>query len=1154
MSDDTPSRPTKELLADALRVLEKTRARVEALRAERSEPLAIVGIGCRLPGGANGPDTLWKHLLAGDDLTSEVPRERWNAESFHDPDPEAPGKTVTKRGGFVEGIEEFDPGFFGLAPREAPHVDPQQRLLLATAWEALEHAGISPTSLRGTSTGVFVGISTAEYRSHLLENLPRVGIVAAHGTGTAASAAPGRLSYSLGLQGPSLAIDTACSSSLVATHLACQSLRRGESDCAIVGGVNALMHPLSGVVFSQARMLSPDGRCKAFSAGADGYGRAEGCAVIVLKRLGDARRDGDRILAEIVGSAVNQDGASGGLTVPNGPMQVAVIRDALEAAGMRAQEIDVVEAHGTGTALGDPLEMGALAEVFGASHTSARPLFVSSVKANCGHLEAAAGIAGLLRLVLQLTYGALAPHVRFGDLTPHVPWDDIPVRLPDAEHKGAGSPRAGGVSSFGFTGTNAHVVCRATTPTTEITPSPDAPQLITLSARSEQALDVLVQRWIDHLGRHPDLRIADVAYTAARGRAAHRHRLAVIASSTSQLRTLLESGAGVRGVASVRALTRVACSDPAGAEKIAALGLSVVTTEPIHLSVESVPDEVAFASQAWVDGCAIDLASLTTDGARIVTLPTYPFETRRFTVPRNPSTCFPPDEVGHPLLGVPHRSPLHDGWVFPVTLEPGGPSGYDAVSAGLVLEAAIAGVARAAGVAVAALEHVTVGPIPALGPRPEMQTLVRPDDRRDRVVEVWVRTREGPWMPVLRGDVGADVDTPSAPGASTARTLDLEPHHQAHAEVYHLHPVLWDEVLAGTGRVACISGVVAVGRCGPRVSVEVDGGDVHVVAPGGDTTVYLKEVAFADSEPLPRGCRMLYALRWFPSRPRAVKPSAVDVATSPDGAAVRLTRACLAGVPPAEDATPESRGVWGWLRCVGAEEGEVVNETAPGPDGVVEPRIVPASGAQGFTARGTWLVTGGGGGVGTHVRRWLLERGAERVIVAGRGATGPDAVVTDVTDADAVGRLIDRLVKDSPPLRGVVHAAGVLDDALSTELDESRVRAVVAPKVDGAESLARATEALALDALVFVSSSVALLGNPGQAAYAAANGYLVGLAEELRSRGRPAVAVAFGPWADTGMSARTRHPSWTEYGIRPLVPEDALEALGAALQGDDACD
>ena len=422
------STANNQRLARALQAIEKLQARVTDLQQASTEPIAIIGLGCRFPGGANSPDAFWQLLEQGVDAISPVPCDRWDADAYHDPNPEAAGKIVTPYGGFVDHLQEFDAAFFGIAPKEAVSLDPQQRLLMEVSWEAMEHAGVVPEQWADRPVGVFVGISSNDYSQHLLQR-PETDIDAYLATGNSHSVAAGRLSYSLGLTGPSLAVDTACSSSLVAVHLACQSLRNRECDAALTGGVNRLMAPEFSINFSKARMLAADGRCKTFDAAADGFARGEGCGVLVLKRLSDAMVNGDTILALIRGSAINQDGRSGGLTVPNGPSQQAVIRAALNRAGLQPNQISYIEAHGTGTALGDPIEVGALGAVFGSSHSSQQPLYIGSVKTNIGHLEAAAGIAGLIKVVLALQHETLPPHLHFHQPSPHILWSELPIAV-----------------------------------------------------------------------------------------------------------------------------------------------------------------------------------------------------------------------------------------------------------------------------------------------------------------------------------------------------------------------------------------------------------------------------------------------------------------------------------------------------------------------------------------------------------------------------------------------------------------------------------------------------------------------------------------------------------------------------------------------------
>jgi acyl transferase domain-containing protein len=506
------------------------------------EPIAIVGMGCRFPGGADTPSKFWQLLCDGVDAVREVPRDRWDADRFYDPDPDAPGKIYTRYGSFIEQVDKFDASFFGISPREACSLDPQQRILLEVAWEALENANIAPDSLFGSPTGVYVGICTFDYMHCLTQAGPQ-HIDAYFGTGIAFSAASGRLSYTLGLTGPSLSVDTACSSSLVSLHLACQHLRRRECNLALAGGVKLMNNPFISMAFCRAHMLAPDGRCKTFDSGADGYGRGEGAGMLVLKRLSDALADEDDIAAIIRGSAVNQDGASGGLTVPSGPAQQAVILQALENSGVLPEQVSYIEAHGTGTALGDPIEMGALGAVFGEGRSlHVNPLFVGSLKTNVGHLEASAGVAGVIKVALALRNGSIPPHLHFRQPNPHIEWERLPCQVPLTLRSWPQTERRiAGVSSFSFTGTNAHVILEQA-PEFEPAPRPEPDRschVLTLSAKTAEALQQSVTRFRKHLEEHGQLPLGDVCATAARGRSHFNHRLAVVAPSVADMQEKL---------------------------------------------------------------------------------------------------------------------------------------------------------------------------------------------------------------------------------------------------------------------------------------------------------------------------------------------------------------------------------------------------------------------------------------------------------------------------------------------------------------------------------------------------------------------------------------------------------------------------------------
>ena len=545
--------PTKRALLE----IRELRARLTAYEKAASEPIAIVGIGCRLPGGVVDEESLWAALRNGLDAIGEVPTDRWNVGELFDPDPDRAGRMSTRYGGFLESIDEFDAGFFGIAPREAASMDPQQRLFLEVAWEALEDAGVAPDRLGGSATGVFVGAGNSDYGRLLFHE--RNEIDAYSGSGGSLSVIAGRLSYTLGLQGPSLCVDTACSSSLVAVHLAIQSLRRRECDLAVVGGVNVILSPEAHITFTKARMLAPDGRCKTFDAAADGYGRGEGCVVVVLRRLGDARARGERVLAVMRGSAVNQDGRSAGLTAPNGPSQEAVIRSALIAAGLQPSDIDYVEAHGTGTPLGDPIELHALGAAYGAGRDPDRPLWVGSCKANFGHLEAAAGLTGLIKTVAALRRRELPRQLHLRRPNPLVDWAGLPLRVataPQGWPAAVGQPARAGVSSFGFSGTNAHVIVEEADPSADaqgikkaIAHQKERPfHVLALSARDPAALRELARRYCARMFAPVEGApgAADICWSANTGRAHLAHRLAVSGEDSAAIRAALNGFVGGR--------------------------------------------------------------------------------------------------------------------------------------------------------------------------------------------------------------------------------------------------------------------------------------------------------------------------------------------------------------------------------------------------------------------------------------------------------------------------------------------------------------------------------------------------------------------------------------------------------------------------------
>ncbi|MFF2661922.1 beta-ketoacyl synthase N-terminal-like domain-containing protein [Kitasatospora sp. NPDC058032] len=454
---NAPSSPAQEPAQNPAQDPART---APTVRGGAEDAIAVIGVGCRFPGGVTGADGFWDFLARGGSGITAIPRDRWDIEEFFDEEAGAPGRMYVRHGGFVDGVRDFDAGLFGIPPREAMGIDPQHRLMLEVAWEALEHAGVAPDSLRGSRTGVFVGMGGSDFQRLGAGDVSLIDAYSA--TGSSANFGANRLSYVLGLEGPSMVVDTACSSSLVALHLAVQSLRTGECGTALAGGVNVMLSPDSSVALSSGRMLSAQGLCRTFDASADGYVRGEGAGVVVLKRLSDALAAGDDILAVVRGSAVNQDGRSNGLTAPSGRAQEDVVRRALSAAGVAASEVGFVEAHGTGTPLGDPIEVRALGRVLGAGRDPGSPVALGSVKTNIGHLEAAAGIAGFIKAVLTVHHGWIPPHLNLVEPNPHVEWADLPVAVPTVLTRWEQERRIAGVSAFGFGGTNAHVVLEGT--------------------------------------------------------------------------------------------------------------------------------------------------------------------------------------------------------------------------------------------------------------------------------------------------------------------------------------------------------------------------------------------------------------------------------------------------------------------------------------------------------------------------------------------------------------------------------------------------------------------------------------------------------------------------------------------------------------------
>ncbi len=1231
---DDPAKTTQRRL---LRALDEAVARLEAVERARAEPIAVIGLGCRLPGGVNDAATFWQLLRDGVDATGEVPPNRWDADALFDPDPEAVGKICTRRGGFLAEIDRFDAEFFGISPREAAAMDPQQRLLLEVAHEALDSAGRLGDRLDDNATGVFVGITNNDY-GHLLKQAAGDRPLDAYFvTGNALNAAAGRISYLLGLRGPSLAIDTACSSSLVAVHLACQSLRAGECTLALAGGVNVILAPDTSVALSRAHMLAPDGRCKTFDAAADGYARGEGAGVVVLKRLGDAQRDGDCILAVVRGSAVNQDGPSGGFTVPSGAAQRTLLRAALAAARLAPADLDYLEAHGTGTTLGDPIEVVALGEVFGDQRPADRPLLLGSVKANLGHLESAAGVAGLIKVVLSLWHREIPAQLHFRHPSPHIPWEELPVAVA-ATHRAwpaAGRPRRAGVSSFGVSGTNAHVILEEAPPGGVGTPLPQPRRRFhgerhwalprplettggdwlyevqwPLRPRRERTITPVpfappgvVAQTVGAWLRAPRVPFAGPAYgdvlpalekiaagyarraVAAMGggeavAAPHRRLFARLVALADRPDAEGDPAAAIarlqaavpEAVAETTLLAR--CGDQLAAVlcgQVDPLTLLFPPGDPISAASLYRDTPTARAVNALV-GATLTAALPTGRPLRVLEIGAGTGGTTEVVLPVLPAagTEYVFTDIS-PLFVAQARARYRDRpWIraqlLDIERDPAG-QGWAAGEFDVVIAANVLHATRDLR---AALRHARG--LLAGGGLLVLLEATAPLGLLDLVFGL----TDGWWR---------FTDT------------DLRPTHAL------LAPARWSEALGATGFTAAEAfafpatagsifaqqAVLTARAAGETpVATGVSAGGEWLLVANDDPLVAALEHQLTRAGAT---CRRMALDGNFPPRPESapswrgvVHAVALEVRDPLAESALRsalhlaqalalqpaplviLTRGAVAAAAGDEIAGFGAAGLWGFARTLAQEHPELQPrciDVGGNPDvaalaaEVLRPdgedqialraggrhvarlvrRAAPVpTGAGRVTPDGTYLIVGGLGGLGLPLARWLAERGARHLVLAGRGAPTAEAQRSlgaltatgvevrlermDVSVAADVARVLEGIAATGRPLRGIIHAAGVLDDGIVRQLTWARFARVLGPKVAGSWHLHRLTLGLPLDWWVLFSSATALLGSPGQANHAAANAVQDALAHHRRALGLPAMSINWGPWAGIGAAAR----------------------------------
>jgi acyl transferase domain-containing protein/acyl carrier protein len=1182
-------------LRRALHAVRDLKSRLEQAESAAREPIALVGMSCRFPGAASANE-FWQLLREGRDAVREIPADRWDVEEYYDPDPGRPGKMCSRYGGFLDRLDQFDPHFFGISPREAERIDPQHRLLLEVAWEALEDAGVRVDLLNGSATGVFAGIASHDYSALLVQPRDQRGdlgwIDAYTSLGNTKSAAAGRLSYTFGLQGPSVSIDTACSSSLVAVHLACQSLRSGECGLALAAGVNVILTPELTVNFSQARMLAPDGRCKSFDADANGYVRSEGCGVVVLKRLSDALEAGDRIHAVILGSAVNQDGRSAGLTAPNGPAQESLIRAALRNARLNPDEIGYVEAHGTGTPLGDPIEAAALIESYCAGRGRDNPLHIGSVKTNIGHAEAAAGIAGLLKTVLMLRNAEIPASLHFAHWNPEIPFQNAKVEVPTkcVPWIVTNGGRRAAVSSFGFTGTNAHVILEE--PPEQVTsqnPDETGPFSLLLCAASREALLELAAVYADWLETtRKDYR--DVCFSACTRRAHLTKRLVVTAQSAQEAARSLRRG---------------------------------------ELWIGEEEDQLPTNAKFPTSGAFADL-------------PFYPFQRISCWAP-------PPALLGKSLeTSLPYL-------VYQRTLRASGVladhrvHGEVVVPGAWYLSMALAAARDLSGSGSVRLSDVVYERPLRIGAGRPVQLEMLLTRREDGSHDWEIRAREAgsTWASHASGrisspqDAKEEVQSPIAAqqeaieGADfyatlAAHGLQLGPSFRWIEQIRNdsdyvwarvavrpgsdfsgdtVHPGLLDSCfqIAGSsnreseGPLFLPVGVEAVeftehaSSAAHWIRLEPAGqhqgiwlGHAAIFTAAGERIATLRGMQFREAgrDALERAMNLsapefLREVVWEETDEEAP----VD---SPETLLLRLSgnedlsEVCQAVVSALHRAVASQRQlavqiepshIWqsaaiGLVATIRAEHPET-NATLWRGGKRLTAALKPWTGFAGkwtAPADDVWLISGGTGALGREAARWLVDRGVARLALTGRqpepGAeaegfiTGLRARGVRVehlaTSLGQASELVSEAERLLGPITGWIHCAGALADGVLSEWKVSDLETAASGKARGAWALYQALEGRGLRKMILYSSSASVMGSAGQASYAAANAVLDGLAWWGHERGEAIVSVNWGPWAGPGMAASLKEERLERAGIRKLDIREGWQVLDAIMRWDGA--
>jgi amino acid adenylation domain-containing protein len=1208
------------------------------------DDVAIIGVAGRYP-MARDLDEFWDNLTAGRDCISEIPLERWDYRRYYDPEKGKLDRVYSKWGGFLDDVDKFDPLFFNISPKEAELLDPQERLFLETSWHTLEDAGYSRAALAGRKVGVYVGVMYGEYQLFGAEELMRGHVVAPRSTYASFA---NRVSYFLDFHGPSMALDTMCSSSLTAVHLACESLRRGESEVALAGGVNVSIHPLKYFQLSQGRFAATDGRCRSFGAGGDGYVPGEGVGAVLLKPLRQAIADGDRIYAVIKGSSINHGGKTNGYTVPNPVAQAALIAETIEKSGVDPATISYVEAHGTGTSLGDPIEMTSLVNAF-AMESREQPCAIGSVKSNIGHLESAAGIAGLTKVLLQLQHGQLVPSLHADPPNPNIRFDKLPFRVQRQveEWRAGADVRRAAISSFGAGGSNAHLVIEEHVPPVAVPDAQRRPQVIVLSARTPSQLQEMAARLRDALD--DSMSLADVAFTLQEGREAMRERIAFVAASVGEAREQLK-----RWQAGDALL-----HDDSG--------------------------ELAEAARRWAGGGRVDWTALRGGHpGRRLRLPLYPFARERYWIPR-PATeitlrgdeFYLRDHVigGRKMLpgvayldlvrqAVPQSAARFTGitWLRPLVVDD------RPVEARVDLREEVAGTVfdvrtgdqlhatgrielldashRPPAIDVAAIKlrcaQTTSGAahydlMASLGMHygPSMRAVVALHAGADEsiadleVPAALLLGASAEWLPaVLDGalhavaalNAGAVDGVTYVPYAMGEVSIFAPLPHRCHA---YARPSgsAFDIDIVDTAGAVCVAlrgfAVRALPHAAPSLKAPSPTAVPAASAPvaSTDETVWFQPVwndEPAGSGPMPAGPVLLFDAD--DSRAAAISErlgSRVEVATRDNAAEVlsRLRDGSLQPalvihlwslVPVSDHTAAEECGVYSLLRAIQASAQPLsilyVHAEHPAYAGVApflrsmraeEPNFrfktvrledssravdvvdvefraldgtevryvggtrqvkrlaeMPApSGPSRLRPNAVYLVTGGGGALGQAVARYLEREWQATVVCTGRsGQAGPRFIPADVTSAEDMRGAIVAVRERFGALHGVFHCAGILRDGLVRRKTEADFRAVVAPKVGGAITLAELTRELDLECFVAFSSIAGIFGNVGQADYAYANAVVDALPSTL--------TINWPLWAEGGMRPDAGTIEWLRRntGLAPLDLTGGLQAFDAAMR------